>query len=96
MFEFKPVPAWQIKLFTARQLVQDIIDTPSLSPATRLSPLLIECLRVGADLCKPFGALGVSLQIGLAGRDGVLVPFKTNARHVGNVKESVTDFIGPL
>jgi hypothetical protein len=37
MFEFKPVPAWQIKLFTARQLVQDIIDTPSLSPATRLA-----------------------------------------------------------
>jgi hypothetical protein len=37
MFEFKPVPAWQIKLFTARQLVQEIIDTPSLSPATRLA-----------------------------------------------------------
>jgi hypothetical protein len=37
MFEFKPAPAWQIKLFTARQLVQEIIDTPSLSPATRLA-----------------------------------------------------------
>jgi hypothetical protein len=38
MFEFKPLPAWQIKLFTARQLVQEIIDTPSLeSPATRLA-----------------------------------------------------------
>lgn len=37
MFELKPVPAWQIKLFTARQLVQEIIDTPSLSPATRLA-----------------------------------------------------------
>jgi hypothetical protein len=37
MLEFKPAPAWQIKLFTARQLVQEIIDTPSLSPATRLA-----------------------------------------------------------
>jgi hypothetical protein len=37
MFEFKPAPKWQIKLFTARQLVQEIIDTPSLSPATRLA-----------------------------------------------------------
>jgi hypothetical protein len=37
MFEFKPAPAWQIKLLTARQLVQEIIDTPSLSPAMRLA-----------------------------------------------------------
>jgi hypothetical protein len=37
MFNFKPTPAWQIKLLTARQLVQEIIDTPSLSPATRLA-----------------------------------------------------------
>lgn len=37
MLEPKPLPAWQIKLFTARQLVQEIIDTPSLSPATRLA-----------------------------------------------------------
>ena len=38
----------------------------------------------------------MSLQIGLVGRDGVLVPFKANARHIRNVKQSVTDFIGPL
>ena len=38
----------------------------------------------------------MSLQIGLIGRDGVLVPFKANARHLRNVKQSVTDFIGPL
>jgi hypothetical protein len=37
MFEFKPVPAWQIKLFTAAQLIQPILDTPSLSSATRLA-----------------------------------------------------------
>jgi hypothetical protein len=37
MFKFKPVPAWQIKLFTARQLVQQVIDTSSHSPATRLA-----------------------------------------------------------
>src|SRR6266478_2815832 len=35
----------------------------------------------------------MSLQIGLVGRDGVLVPFKANARHIRNVKQSVTDFI---
>ena len=28
----------------------------------------------------------MSLQIGLAGRDRFLIPFKTNARHVRNVK----------
>ena len=38
----------------------------------------------------------MSLQVGLVGRDGVLVPFKANARHIRNVKQSVTDFIGPL
>jgi hypothetical protein len=32
MFEFKPVPAWQIKLLTARQLVQEIIDTSMQGP----------------------------------------------------------------
>jgi hypothetical protein len=38
MFEFKPVPAWQIKLFTAAQLIQPILDTPSIeSPAVRLA-----------------------------------------------------------
>ncbi len=38
----------------------------------------------------------MSLQIGSVGRDGVLVPFKANARHIRNVKQSVTDFIRPL
>jgi hypothetical protein len=37
-----------------------------------------------------------SLQIGLASRDRFLIPFKTNARHVRNVKQSVTNFIGLL
>jgi hypothetical protein len=32
----------------------------------------------------------VSLQIGLVGRDRFLVLFKTNARHVRNVKQSVS------
>jgi hypothetical protein len=35
----------------------------------------------------------MSLQIGLAGRDRFLIPFKANARHIGNVKQSVTNFI---
>jgi hypothetical protein len=38
----------------------------------------------------------MSLQIGLAGRDRFLIPFKANARHIGNVKQSVTNFIGLL
>jgi hypothetical protein len=38
----------------------------------------------------------MSLQIGLAGRDRFLIPFKSNARHIGNVKQSVTNFIGLL
>ncbi len=38
----------------------------------------------------------MNLQIGLAGRDRFLIPFKTNARHVRNVKQSVTNFIGFL
>ena len=38
----------------------------------------------------------MSLQIGPVGRDSFLIPFKTNARHVRNVKQSVTNFIRPL
>ena len=38
----------------------------------------------------------MSLQIGSVGRDGVLVPFKANARHIRNVKQSVADFIRSL
>jgi hypothetical protein len=37
MFNPKPVPAWELKLLSAAQLVQPILDTPSLSPATRLA-----------------------------------------------------------
>jgi hypothetical protein len=37
MFTVKPVPAWELKLLTAAQLIQPILDTPSLSPATRLA-----------------------------------------------------------
>jgi hypothetical protein len=37
MFEFKPVPvpAWELKLLTARQLIQPILDTPSLEGAAQ-------------------------------------------------------------
>jgi hypothetical protein len=38
----------------------------------------------------------LSLQVGWIGRDRFLIPFKANARHIRNVKQSVTDFIGPL
>lgn len=38
MYTVRPVPAWELKLLTARQLIQPILDTPSLeSPATRLA-----------------------------------------------------------
>jgi hypothetical protein len=35
----------------------------------------------------------LKLQIGLAGRDRFLIPFEANTRHIGNVKQSVTNFI---
>ena len=38
----------------------------------------------------------MSLQGCLVGRDGIVVPFKANARHIRNVKQSVTNFIGLL
>ena len=38
----------------------------------------------------------MALQIGLVGHDHFFIPFETNAGHVGNVKQSVTDFIGLL
>jgi hypothetical protein len=37
MFEIKPPAAWEIKLFAAAQLLNPILDTPSLSPTTRLA-----------------------------------------------------------
>jgi hypothetical protein len=35
----------------------------------------------------------MSLQISLIGRDRLLIPFEANPRHIGNVKQSVTNFI---
>jgi hypothetical protein len=35
----------------------------------------------------------MSLQIGLVGRGRFLIPFEANAKHIGNVKQSVTNFI---
>jgi hypothetical protein len=49
VFELKPVPAWQIKLFTAARLIQPILDTPSLSPASRLALRGEEIMRNAAD-----------------------------------------------
>jgi hypothetical protein len=49
MFEFKPLPAWQIKLFTAAQLIRPILDTPSLSPASRLALRGEEIMQNAAD-----------------------------------------------
>jgi hypothetical protein len=38
MFTVRPVPAWELKLLTTAQLIQPILDTPSLeSAATRLA-----------------------------------------------------------
>lgn len=33
MFEIKPPAAWELKLLTAAQLIQPILDTPSLEGA---------------------------------------------------------------
>jgi hypothetical protein len=37
LFKPLPVPTWELKLLTAAQLVQPLLDTPSLSPASRLA-----------------------------------------------------------
>ncbi len=37
MFKVEPVPAWELKLLTAAQIIRPILDTPSLSPAMRLA-----------------------------------------------------------
>jgi hypothetical protein len=50
----------------------------------------------GFTLSPCYKTMRESLQIGLASRDRILIPFKTNARHVRNVKQSITDFIGLL
>jgi hypothetical protein len=56
-----------------------------------------------ADKCRfekvrgaPMKAPSHLLQIGLAGRDRFLIPFEANPRNIGNVKQSVTNFIGFL
>jgi hypothetical protein len=38
----------------------------------------------------------MSLQTGSVGRDRFLIPFKTNAGHVGDVEQSATHFVGLL
>jgi hypothetical protein len=65
-------------------------------------PIISQIARQAARL-RAFGGLRLSpcyktmsLQIGLAGRDRFLIPFKTDARHARNVKQSVTNFIGLL
>jgi hypothetical protein len=49
MFKVKPVPAWELKLLSAAQLIQPILDTPSLSPATRLALRGEEIMQNAAD-----------------------------------------------
>jgi hypothetical protein len=45
---------------------------------------------------KRLTALVNGLQVDLIGCDRFLIPFKANARHVRNVKQPVTNFIGLL
>jgi len=49
MFTARPVPAWELKLLTAAQLIQPILDAPSLSPATRLALGGEEIMRNARD-----------------------------------------------
>jgi len=49
MFESKPAAAWEIRFLTAAQLIQPILDTPSLSPATRLALRGEDIMRNAAD-----------------------------------------------
>lgn len=49
MFEFKPAPAWELKLLTAAQLIQPILDTLSLSPAARLALRGFEIVQNARD-----------------------------------------------
>jgi hypothetical protein len=50
MFNLKSVPAWELKLLTAAQLIQPILDTPSLeSPAVRLALRGEEIVRNAED-----------------------------------------------
>ena len=59
------------------------------------SATILEHMAFGGLSLSPCSE-AMSLQIGLVGRDRFLIPFKTNARHVRNVKQSVTNFIGLL
>lgn len=49
MITTRPVPAWELKLLTAAQLIQPILDAPSLSPATRLALHGEEIMRNARD-----------------------------------------------
>ena len=56
------------------------------------SATILEHMAFGGLTLSPCSE-AMSLQIGLVGRDRFLIPLKTNARHVRNVKQSVTNFI---
>ena len=49
MFAVRSVPAWELKLLTAAQLIQPILDTPSLSQPTRLALRGEEIMRDAED-----------------------------------------------
>ena len=59
--------------------------------SSRAPPLLEHMAFDDLELSPCYETM--SLQIGLAGRDRFLVPFEANAGHIGNVKQSVTNFI---
>jgi hypothetical protein len=59
------------------------------------SATILEHMAFGGLTLSPCNET-MALQIGLVGHDRFLIPFKTNAGHVGNVKQSVTNFIGSL
>ena len=50
MFKPVPVPAWELKLLTARQLIQPILDTPSLEgAAVRLARRCFDIMQNARD-----------------------------------------------
>ena len=69
---------------------------PSLWVLTALAIASCSLEQAGYTEQERADGLTMSLQVGLVGRDGALVPFKANARHIRNVKQSVTDFIRHL
>ena len=60
-------------------------------------------LRLASFASKPSrqiisgrGSKRTALQIYTVSRDHILIPFNANTRKIGNVKQSVTNFIGLL